>query len=207
MSNHDPYSDQQLWFHGARIQRICAFGLRFVVPIFLILSGSMFAQEKKPFALLSGSAVHDISRLCSREGVSGLRGSWHPNADQIGLLESRLISVSRLRSNGEQRNVQILQPDAYYRQYIPVVVGAQKLIYVNAFSFNPPASWRTRLVDSCDTGATEWGVFYDPTTGEFSDLRTNSALLVPPPPTSPRSRSVHGSFECDGDVPPTMRKT
>jgi hypothetical protein len=157
-----------------------------VIAIFLILSGSMFAQEKKPFALLSGGAVHDISRLCSREGISSVRGSWHPNADQIGLLESRLISVSRLRSSGEQRNVQILQPDAYYRQYIPVVVGAQKLIYVNAFSFKPPASWRTRLVDSCDTGAPEWGVLYDPTTGEFSDLRTNSALLVPPPPASPR---------------------
>jgi hypothetical protein len=101
-----------------------------------------------------------------------------------------LMSVSRLRSIdgdiGEIRDVQILQPDAYYRQYIPAMVGSKKLIYVNAFSFKPPASWRTRLVDICDTGATEWGVLYDSTTGEFSDLRTNAPLPVPPPPPSPR---------------------
>jgi hypothetical protein len=81
---------------------------------------------------------------------------------------------------------QIRQPYVYYRQYIPVVVGSQKLIYVNAFSHKPLASWRTRLVDICDTGATEWGVLYDPTTGEFSDLRTNSALAAPPPPAVSR---------------------
>ena len=160
------------------------------IAIFLSLSGSMFAQGKKPYALLPGSAAHGISRLCSREGISGVSGSWRPDADQLGLLESRLMSVSRLRSIGgdigEIRDVQILQPDAYYRQYIPAVVGSKKVIYVNAFSFKPPASWRTRLVDICDTGATEWGVLYDPTTGEFSDLRTNAPLPVPPPPPSPR---------------------
>jgi hypothetical protein len=157
-----------------------------VIAMFLILSASTFAQEKKPYALLPGSAAHDVSRLCSREGISGVGRSWHPNADQIGLLESLLVSVSRLRSNGESRNVQILQPYVYYRQYIPVVVGSQKLIYVNAFSHKQLASWRTRLVDICDTGATEWGVLYDPTTGEFSDLRTNSALAAPPPPAVSR---------------------
>jgi hypothetical protein len=97
-----------------------------------------------------------------------------------------LVNVSRLRSNGEIRDVQVLQPNAYYRKCIPVVVGAEKLIYVNAFSHKPPASWRTRLVDICDTGAREWGVLYDPTTGEFSGLRTNYALMAPPPPAFSR---------------------
>jgi hypothetical protein len=109
-----------------------------VIAVFLMLSASMFAQDKNRYGLLPSSVAHDISRLCSREGISGVAGSWHPNADQIGLLESRSVRVSRLRSNGESREVQILQPDTYYRQYIPVLVGSQKLIYVNAFRTNRP---------------------------------------------------------------------
>ena len=156
-----------------------------MIAMFLVLSATIFAQGKKPYALLPVSSAHNVSHLCSREGISNT-GSWYPNAGQIGLLEFRLVSVSRLRINGETRNGQVLHPDAYYRQYIPVVVGSKKRIYVNAFSQKPPASWRTRLVDICDTGATEWGVLYDSAAGEFSDLRTNSELMPPPPPALSR---------------------
>jgi hypothetical protein len=152
------------------------------IAMLLILSAGMSAQEKKPYAVLLGGAAHHISRLCSREGISGVGGSWVPGTDLIAELESRLTSVSRLRSKGELKDVQILHPGGYYRQYIPVVVGSRKLIYLNAFSDKPPGSWRTRIVDVCDSGATEWGVLYDPTSGEFSDLRTNSELRPPPPP-------------------------
>ncbi|PYV71480.1 MAG: hypothetical protein DMG96_28705 [Acidobacteria bacterium] len=150
-----------------------------VITAFLILNANTYAQKQKPFALLPKSAAHSLSRLCSREGLPNVDGSWRPTKYDIELLESRLADISRLRSKGALKSIQISQPGRYYRQYIAVVVGGHRLIYVNAFSHRPTSFWRTRLVDICDTGPSEWGVLYDPGTGSFSDLRTN-AILAPP---------------------------
>jgi hypothetical protein len=152
------------------------------IVVLLMLNASAYTQEKKPFVLLPDSAALEVSRLCSREGLAHVDGSWHPTTPDIELLESRLVRISGLRSKGALKGLQINQPDRYYRQYIAVVIGGHKLIYLNAFSQKPPSSWRTRLVDICDTGPAEWGVLYDPATGHFSDLRTNAMLAPPPPP-------------------------
>jgi hypothetical protein len=155
-----------------------------VIAVLLTLNAGVYAQEKKPFVLLPDSAARNVSRLCSRKGLPHVDGSWRPTTADIELLESRLPDILRLRSKAALKGIQISQPGRFYRQYIPVVVGRHKLIYVNAFStYKPPSSWRTRLVDVCDTGRGEWGVLYDPATGNFSDLQTNSVLAPPPPPT------------------------
>ena len=152
-----------------------------VVAVILIVNANAYAQEKKPFALLPDGAAHDVARLCSRENLSNVDGSWRPTKPDIELLESRLVDISRLRSKGAVKGIHISQPGRYYRQYIAVVVDGHKLIYVNAFSNKPPSSWRTRFVDICDSGTSEWAVLYDPANGYFADLQTN-AILAPPPP-------------------------
>lgn len=157
-----------------------------IVPILLVMSATVYAQEKKPFVLLPDSAARAVSHLCSREGVGKVQGSWNPTSHDIERLESELAAISRLRSRhgevGELKGVQISQPYAYYRQYVAVVAGGHKLIYVNAFSYQPPSSWRKQLVDLCDTGRDAWGVQYDPATGHFSDLIINVGLTPPAPP-------------------------
>jgi hypothetical protein len=153
-----------------------------VIAVLLMLNASVYAQEKKSSVLLPESAAHHVSRLCSREGLPRVDGSWRPTTHDIELLESRLVDVSQLQGEGEPKNIQIGQPSRYYRQYVAVVVGGHKLIYVNAFSsVKPPPSWRTQLVDICDGGSADWGVLYDPPTGHFSELRTNAVLPLPPP--------------------------
>ncbi len=154
------------------------------LTVLLVLCQTANAQKSKPFVLLPGTASHGISRFCSREGISNVTGSWRPSKHAIQLLESRLQGISALRSKGELVGVQIQHPDYYYRQYLAVVIGSRKLIYVNAFSNDPLLPWRTGLVDVCDSGPSGWGVVYDPITGQFSSLRVNSMLAAPPPPRS-----------------------
>ncbi len=151
-----------------------------VIAAMLLVNPNVYAQATKPFALLPENAAHKVSRLCSREGLPHVDGSWHPTKLEIKRLEARLVNISRLRS--KDAAIQISQPDQYYRQYVAVVVRGQKRIYVNAFLDRPPSSWHKRIFDICDSGPSGWGVLYEPANGNFSDLRTNAMLLAPPPP-------------------------
>ena len=100
-----------------------------------------------------------------------MNGSWEPTVGDIEKVESRLSRVSKLQS---QIGEFIANPSSYYRQYIGIIAGGRKLIYVNAFDYGMlPSNWRKRLVDICDGGTSAWGVLYDPKTGEFSELATN----------------------------------
>ena len=118
----------------------------------------------------------------SRDGLVGVTGAWRPNKSDLELLESRLADISVVQSQSASKDTHIGQPSLYYRQYIAVLVGRRKLIYVNGFLDKPPSSWRKRVVNICDTGPTDWGVVYDPANTHFFDLRTNVGLPVPPPP-------------------------
>jgi hypothetical protein len=151
-----------------------------VIAAILLLNANVYAQQTKPFVLLPDNAAHKISRLCSREGVPNVDGSWRPTKLEIERLESRLMDISRLRS--KDAAIQISQPDHYYRQYVAVVVRGYKLIHVNAFSDRPSSVWHRRIIDICDSGPSGWGVLYEPANGHFSDLRTNAMIPAPPPP-------------------------
>jgi hypothetical protein len=106
--------------------------------------------------------------LCSREVPRDISGGWEPTAIDIQSLEARFPKIADLREEGW-----IKSPEKYYRQYVGVVIGKQKLIYINAScDREPPSNWRTRLVNVCDGGC-DWGALYDPQTGTFSELHTN----------------------------------
>jgi hypothetical protein len=173
--------------------------MRLVVLLSLawIISGNAHAQQRKPFVILRGSTanLHHVSQPCSREGLHGVAGTWYPRKSDIQLLELHLADISRLQNQDGSRDIRIDQPGNYYRQYLPILVGKRRLIYVNAFSPTPhptpPASWDTGFINMCDRGAKDWSVVYDPTTKRFSTLTTSAALPVPPPP--PESRRDTGT--------------
>jgi hypothetical protein len=86
-------------------------------------------------------------------------------------MESRLLLVSQLQARSGAR---IEYPDQYFRQYVGIVVDKHKLIYINAFCHMVRRrDWREHYVDVCDGGGCFWGVVYDTTTREFSDLEVN----------------------------------
>ena len=72
------------------------------------------------------------------------------------------------------------------RQYVGVVVGGRRLVYVNAFPQQmldrdadmPPERQLhadQRVVVVCDGGPAFWGVVFDPATGTFSGLDFNGS--------------------------------
>lgn len=153
-----------------------------MVGILVLLSTVTYAQTVKPFVLLPASAAQSVSHFRSRAGIHKVSGGRHPTQTELEQLETHLMRLSRLKSEDELK-VQIAQPAGFYRQYVPIVVGGRKLIYINAFSWTPVSHWHERIEDICDTGSSGWGVLYEPRTGQFSYLRMN-AMLVPPPPPS-----------------------
>jgi hypothetical protein len=124
------------------------------------------------FVLLAENEKGAVLRLCSRLGPK-VEGKWKPTEQDVAKLESNLTRISSLRSAGTLKGMSIAHPEDCYRQYIPVIVAGRKLIYVNAFCGIKVPGWRTHFVTICDGGASVWGVLYDPTTGEFSDLEVN----------------------------------
>ncbi len=176
------------WQAEPILKRLIEMRVLVLLSLVWIVSGNAYAQQRKPFAMLQGSVanLHDVSQPCSRTGLNGITGTWYPRKSDVQLLELHLADISRLHNQDGSQDIRIDQPSNYYRQYIPILVGKHRLIYVNAFSPTqpptPPASWHTRFINVCDGGPAEWSVIYDPATKRFSALSTSAALPVPPPP-------------------------
>lgn len=90
--------------------------------------------------------------------------------------------------------------DEYYRQYLGVVIGDKRLIYVNLFPHElversarigkelqriakergriskEPEDWRTTFMGVCDGGAAFWTVLFDPRTLQLSSPRFNGHI-------------------------------
>jgi hypothetical protein len=63
-----------------------------------------------------------------------------------------------------------------YRQYLGVVIGGRRLIYVNVFPRRPSTGWRTHFVRVCDGGAAFWGVLFDPQARRFFSPQFNGTI-------------------------------
>ena len=74
-------------------------------------------------------------------------------------------------------------------QYVGIVFGGKKLVYISAFSTEKPTEvsidssngilkkqpsdrWKENAIVICD-GGNAWGVLYDPIKGKFFDLAVN----------------------------------
>lgn len=142
------------------------------VAITLQSTSSPAESPIKHFVLLPRVENGTVLRLCSRRGPK-VDGGWNATQGHVANLESNLKRITSLRSAGSLKGMSIAHPENCYRQYIPIVVAGRKLIYVNAFCGIEVPEWRTQFVTICDGGDSVWGVLYDPTTGEFSDLEVN----------------------------------
>jgi hypothetical protein len=68
-------------------------------------------------------------RQCSRPAPRDVGSFWTPSPAEIAALEQRLPEFL-LKADPE-----IKLPD-YYRQYVGIVSGGRKLIYLNAFTYS-----------------------------------------------------------------------
>jgi hypothetical protein len=110
---------------------------------------------------------------------------WVPDAAMIRQLEEALpaalqAALDHAMPSGSAR----FKVSDYYRQYGGLVVGGEKIIYVNGFhrelldslpDFPTHAMfWRTSPVEGCDGGLFLFGAEYDPSTRHVRSIRFNS---------------------------------
>jgi hypothetical protein len=114
-----------------------------------------------------------------RDGPGKVSEGWLPTPEQI--LQAETLLPKFVRANGRPKG----PLSYYYRQYLGVVIGDKRLIYVNVFprwliereelSGISPSNWRTAFINICDGGDGFWGALYDPKTLRFSSPRFNGA--------------------------------
>ena len=138
----------------------------------------LYAGEP-PFTVLAPNETMHLNRLCSRDGPGKVSEGWLPTPEQI--LQAETLLPKFVRANGRPKG----PLSYYYRQYLGVVIGDKRLIYVNVFprwliereelSGISPSNWRTAFINICDGGDGFWGALYDPKTLRFSSPRFNGA--------------------------------
>ena len=101
--------------------------------------------------------------------------TWQASQQAFDSLEANLAQISRMKAEGWSSAMHIERPGQYFRQYLPVILGAKNLIYVNAFcdaQFHP--DWRERFVFVNDGASCYWQALFDPATKRFVGLHINS---------------------------------
>jgi hypothetical protein len=151
-----------------------SFGRSMVVPgLILSLALTALSADEGRSVILPESAAAELSKgPCSRSAPPKFESTWTPTADDIKSMESRFALRARLIAKHKLEQMQ--PPKTYNRQYLGIVVGGRKLIYINAFCDDElPADWRDKLVNYCDGGWCFWGVVYDTVSHSFSHLEIN----------------------------------
>jgi hypothetical protein len=130
-------------------------------------------QIKPEFVLLPGSEAKALARLF--DASAGPVESWEPTVADINGLEDNLSQIRAMHeTRGANRHIE--SPDQYFRQYLAIVVGERKLIYVNAVcsvDARALSVWRKKLFIAYDGGACYWQATYDPAAKQFFDLTIN----------------------------------
>ncbi len=114
--------------------------------------------------------------------MSAFDDAWKLEPAVVEQLERDLPRLRGLRARGCCfRGGRVADFDAYLRQYIGLVAGGRRYVYINAFPITSfegwpatiaPPNWQRDPYDVCD-GGSHWGVLYDVTTRRFSNLAFN----------------------------------
>lgn len=153
--------------------------MKVILPVaiasLLLASGcSSLRLEGGHSTVLPPSAARAVTEQCSRASAPAYEGTWTPSVRDIEVLEARLPRLRRLHATCCIGGWQVESLHNAYLQYVGLVVGGKKLIYVNAFrAEKPPPAWRIQPELACDGGSAFWGVVYDPASGRFTNLSVN----------------------------------
>ena len=107
-----------------------------------------------------------------------------PTSSDVAALERALPgALARAIRFRAFSNDSTLVPENYFRQYVGIVVGGKRLIYINGFhrgylvlsaQKDDTTRWRREPVEVCDGGDWFFGAEYDPATGTVRNLRFNA---------------------------------
>src|SRR6266516_4116275 len=122
-------------------------------------------------SVLAPDSAAALVRQCSRDAPHSVEGTWTPSAADIAAFDVALEPVL-VEALSHSFSPDSLRPklSSYYRQYVGIVLGGRRLIYVNGFQsivlhdFPDSTAWQRTPVMVCDGGEAFFGAEYDPST-------------------------------------------
>jgi hypothetical protein len=154
--------------------------MRHLIGIAAILLGISCASgpgEPIRTALLPADQAAAFEDLCSRSGIARFERGWDPEPADIRRMESSFRQLSRMKATKCCfLRGRIGKLNDFSLQYVGVVAGGRKYIYVNAACGASDDLWDTRAFASvCDGGTCHWGALYDIERGRFTELAINGS--------------------------------
>jgi hypothetical protein len=118
---------------------------------------------------LPDSALSDGLRVCERETLSGVVGTWHVAPKTADAIDTELRAY--LRKSGAEKGLQFAF-SLYVRQYAGFVRDGQRFVYVNALLVEKGSKMAEQVKkgfpSSCAQISGSWGIQYDTSTKKFS---------------------------------------
>lgn len=121
----------------------------------------------------------DVVSQCSRPSPGPVTSYWVPTPAQVAEADAavlRALAAVVMDTTGAQVDTGVRR---YHRQYVGLVRGGDRLLYVNGIAseaiaaLRDTAVWRTFGQVACDGGSAFFGAEYDPATRRVSALHFN----------------------------------
>jgi hypothetical protein len=150
------------------------------VIIFPILLWACYTTKSEYYFKSQKSIVlapdkgHEVVNQYSRDVIDSIDSFWTVTDKDIRLLENNFKKITQLKESYDE----IKALDTYAYQYVGVVRGRKKFIYINALHL-PYAEynkdWTEHPIKINDGGDGFWGVLFDIEKQEFSSLSINGS--------------------------------
>jgi hypothetical protein len=175
--------------HGFRLARLAVAASFAAVQSASAVDIEMPVPVSERAVLFPASRAMELAAPCSRTQPSPITGTWKPDIDQLWWLQKKL--PSEFADNSNAPGSPHTKFSDYYFQYAGLIIGGEKIIYVNAVAAgfvddlgkNIPLirreryDWRKYVQTVCDDG-TNFGVEFDPQQREFKHFEFDGCMCV-----------------------------
>ena len=146
------------------------------LSLFAILPLFGYAQQNRKVAVLPRHEANAIPKLFLRPMTGRITGTWQPTKSDYDSVEANLSRISTMPLPGWPAVLRIEHPEQDFRQYVPVILSGEKVIFINAFcnEVQPLPYWHVRVVQYFDGATCFWRAFFNPATREFTQLDINA---------------------------------
>jgi hypothetical protein len=129
--------------------------------------------------VLPPDQIDVAKKQCSRPVPEGVEGGWMLTDADAAAVDLALRPVGKFTvTDHVSLPYIIIDPYSYSRQYLGVIIGGKRLVYINALPADElKPEYLQKAFMACDGGSMFWGALYDPQTRRFFDVWANYGIL------------------------------
>lgn len=144
--------------------------------------------------ILGEESAGETLAQCTRRVPSGVTGYWTPSPALVSQVDARLMPVASkaLKHAARMYHTEPLSADEYDRQYVGVMHGIRRAVYINAIHRGAitgangekshahmgvdSLAWRRRAISVCDGGIYYFGIEFDVESKTFGQVEFNDRV-------------------------------